>query len=183
MKVSAHIHNIRISPRKVRLVANLIKGMDAHEALHQLEQQVKRGNVSMKKLLLSAISNGENNFGVDKNNLYVHTVLVGAGPTLKRWMPKAHGRAGQIRKRTSTVQLILEEKIEGKNRKSKEQLEQERQKKLEEKRKAQKEEEKKNKEKTPTGIMEKSKEDGGARTKRELGKGNWVNKIFRRKSM
>lgn len=187
MKVSAHLHNIRISPRKVRLVAGLIKGLDAREALRQLDIRVKRGSTPMKKLLMSAMSNGENNFGVDKDNLYVYNVLVGAGPTLKRWMPKAYGRAGQIRKRTSSIELVLEERVEGKNRKSKEQLEQERQKRIEEKRKAQKieEENARQKEKTSvaTGGAEKQKEEGGAKGKRETGKGAWVNKIFRRKSM
>ena len=138
MRVSAKLKNLRIAPRKVRLVSNLIKGLDVAPALNQLDIHVKRSNPYFEKLLLSAVSNGENNFGLDKNNLYIFDIIVDAGPTLKRWMPKAYGRAGQILKRTSKIEIILEERVEGKGRKSKEELEKEKKKRIEEKRKIEK---------------------------------------------
>ena len=114
MRVSAKLNNLRIAPRKIRLVTNLIKKMDVDSALDQLEVNIKKGSLPIKKLLESAISNGENNFGVARDNMYVYDVSVGAGTTLKRWMPKAYVRAGQILKRTSKIELILEERVEGK---------------------------------------------------------------------
>lgn len=119
MKVKANLKNLRISPRKVRLVINLIKGMDVQNALVQLTHLVKGSSRNVEKLLLSAIANAENNFGLDRNNLWVADVQVGEGATLKRWLPRAHGRATPIMKRTSNIYLVLEEKIEqgGKKRK------------------------------------------------------------------
>src|SRR3989344_4383330 len=76
MKVSAKLTNLRIAPRKVRLVSNLIKGLDVAPALNQLDIHVKRSNPYFEKLLLSAVSNGENNFGLDKNNLYIFDIIV-----------------------------------------------------------------------------------------------------------
>ena len=125
MKVNAKLNNLRIAPRKSKLVADLIKGMDATTALNQLDIHVKKTSEYMKKLLESAIANGENNFGLDKNNLYIFSAIVEAGATLKRWMPKAYGRAGAIRKRTCKVIITLEERVEGLGRKSKEQMEKE----------------------------------------------------------
>jgi large subunit ribosomal protein L22 len=186
------LNNLRVAPRKIRLVTNLIKKMDVEDALSQLDVTIKRGSAPVKKLLLSAISNGENNFGIDRNNMYVLDVIVGAGPTLKRWMPKAYGRAGQILKRTSQIELILEERIEGKGRKTQEQLEKERQARAEEKKKAEKarakerEEAEKSQDKSPeegkTKLAEKIKDS--EKPKKAIDKkGGWGSKIFRRKSM
>lgn len=186
MKVSAKLKNLRIAPRKVRLTSNLIKGMNAIEALSQLETHVKRSNPYMKKLLMSAISNSENNFGLDKDNLYIFDVVVDAGSTLKRWMPKAYGRAGQILKRTSKIEIILEERVEGKGRKSKEQMEKEKQAKSDERKKAEKaaskeiEENEKKEEKAET--KSKTAENKELSKKVEK-KGGITSKIFRRKSM
>ena len=71
------------------------------EALVQLKNTIKRSNPRLEKLLNSAVANAENNFGLDKNNLYIYNIQIGEGPTLKRWMPRAHGRATTILKRTS----------------------------------------------------------------------------------
>ncbi len=192
MKVTAELNNLRISPRKVKLVADLIKGMDAVEAVSQLDVAIKKTSGYMQKLLLSAIANAENNFGLSKNNLYVLDAVVGAGPTLKRWMPKAYGRAGQILKRTSKVRIILEERIEGKDRKSKEQMEKE---KAEKTRKAtvelKKEEKKKElrkEEEIKEGKTEKVTVEAKAKsvdkTKKAVAEPkSWKSKIFRRKSM
>ncbi|OGI16335.1 MAG: 50S ribosomal protein L22 [Candidatus Moranbacteria bacterium RBG_19FT_COMBO_42_6] len=192
MQVSAKLNNLRIAPRKIRLVTNLIKKMDVEGAINQLDVAIKKGSAPIKKLLLSAISNGESNFGIDRSNMYVLDVVVGAGPTLKRWMPKAYGRAGQILKRTSRIELILEERVEGKDRKTKEQLEKERKKRAEEKKKAEKarakerEEEEKSTEKTSSEGKTKQAEkikDAEKPKQTTDKKGSWGSKIFRRKSM
>lgn len=202
MKVSAKLTNLRIAPRKVRLVSNLIKNLNVADAVNQLDIHVKRSNPYFKKLLLSAASNGENDFGLDKNNLYIFDIIVDAGPTLKRWMPKAYGRAGQILKRTSQIEIILEERIEGKGRKSKEELEKEKKKRMEEKRKNEKiiakEAEDNRKESADNvargaagGEKEAAKKEAQIIKTKEIKnslaggekKGGLVSKIFRRKSM
>ncbi len=180
MKVNAKLNNLRIAPRKSKLVADLIKGLDVLEALDQLDVHVKRTSPHMKKLLLSAIANSENNFGLDKNNLYVYDARVGAGPTMKRWMPKAFGRAGEILKRTSKIEIILEERVEGKNRKTKEEMEAEMKKREKERKKEQKEaEEKQSDPEKKTEGNNKIEE----RAKKETPNKGWAKKIFQRKSM
>lgn len=187
MKVSARLSNIRIAPRKSKLVVDLIKGLETREALSQLEIAVKRTSPYMKKLLLSAIANAENNFGLDKNNLYVYDVRVSAGSALKRWMPKAFGRAGKILKRTSRLDIVLEEIVEGKGRKTKDEMEKEKKKRLEEKKKMEKDrqeaEEGDKEKKNPAqgGSASGGKEESF--TKKEGGKKGWAKKMFNRKSM
>ena len=195
MKTSAKLENLRIAPRKVRLTADLMRGLDVADALNQLETNIKRSNPYMKKLLASAIANGENNLGLDKNNLYVFDVVINAGPVLKRWMPKAYGRAGQILKRTTRVEIILEERVEGKGRKSKEEMEKEKQKRLAERKRAEKEmqkeveekgEEKKPEQKKPASTREDASSTRGGEVekgKKVEKKGGITSKIFRRKSM
>jgi large subunit ribosomal protein L22 len=100
--------------------------MNASAALVQLQHVVKKTSEPLEKLLNSALSNAENNFGLDVDNLFVSSILVGEGAKLKRWLPRAQGRATLILKRTSHIKLELEEKIEGKNRKSKKELDKER---------------------------------------------------------
>lgn len=116
MKVKAKSKYLRISPKKMRLVTSVIQGMDTEKALVQLEFIPKRGCDYVKKTLNSAISNAEHNFEIDKNNLFIKEIFVNEGPTLKRWRPRAFGRAGQIRKRSSHLEIILEEKEPGKNK-------------------------------------------------------------------
>jgi large subunit ribosomal protein L22 len=118
MKVEARLKNLRITPRKVRLVAYSIKGSSVEEALVQLEKQIKRSALPLMKLLKSAVANAENNFGLSREDLYVADVTVGDGPRLKRWMPRAHGRATMILKRMSQVRLILEERAGTKRKKA-----------------------------------------------------------------
>jgi large subunit ribosomal protein L22 len=194
MKVNAQLNNLRITPRKVKLVADLICGLDIDDAIAQLNFTVKRTSPYMKKLLESAIANAENNFGLDRNNLYVFDAIVGAGASYKRWMPRAYGRASMILKRTSQINLILEERIEGKGRKTKEQMEKEKKQRADAKKKAEKErkEEKEKKDKTSGKESAFSKTPSDAKTltdkatsgekKKEVGK-TWTSKIFRRKSM
>lgn len=189
MKVNAKLKNLRISPQKVRLVADLVKGLDVNEAIVQLDQLVKKSSHPMKKLISGAVSNAENNFGMDKNNLYIQEIQVGEGPILKRWMPRAYGRATSILKRTSNVYLVIEEKIEGKNRKSKDELEKER--KEREKASSAKKGITEGREKTEEKVEDKEKEpkkedlkehkevEGKRKQSREAG---WSKKMFRRKS-
>lgn len=186
-KVTAQLNNIRIAPRKSRLVANLVKGLDVPEALGQLEVNVKKTSSFMEKLILSAVANAENNLGLDKTNLYVQEVLVGEGPVLKRWMPKAFGRAGKILKRTSKIKLTLEERIEGKGRKTKEEMEEEKKKRLEEKKKQlkemQKESEAEEKTQKKESKIEKIDDKREDKHSNKESKNKWGEKIFRRKSM
>lgn len=181
MKVTAKLKNLRVSPRKVRLVINSIKGLDASDALVNLGYLIKKSSLPVEKLLKSAIANAENNFGLDKDNLYVYDVQVGEGTTLKRWLPRAFGRATPIRKRTSGITLVLEERIEGKNRKTKEQMEKEKKKREADRKKSEKEmiEERKDENQKVSAVPSAGKvieEKKGAAEK------GWAKKMFQRKS-
>ncbi len=190
MKVTAELNNLRIAPRKVKLVADLIKDMEALEAVDQLNAVVKKTSGYMQKLLLSAIANAENNFGLAKDNLYINDVIVGAGPAMKRWMPKAYGRAGRILKRTSKVKIILDERVEGKGRKTKEEMEKEKKARLKQekieskKQEKEKTEEKEKAETKESKAVKAEKATNGAKNKQnENDQKTWKNRIFRRKSM
>ncbi len=117
MQVVAKLNNLKIAPRKVRLVSNVISGMQVKDALIELSTQVKRSSEPMEKLLRSAIANAEHNFGLDPSNLYISSSIVGEGQRLKRWQPRAFGRANPIMRRLSKITLILEETVPGLNRK------------------------------------------------------------------
>lgn len=174
--------------RKVKLVADLIIGMDVKDALDQLNATVKKTSPFMVKLLESAIANGENNFGIDKDNMYVSDVVVKEGVTLKRWMPKAYGRATPIRKRSTHMEIVVEERVEGKNRKTKEQLEKEKKARADAKKKMEKEALASKKESEETAKTEgvvketKIKETGKLKKSADAPNAGWANKIFRRKS-
>lgn len=109
-KVTAQLNNVRISPRKVRLVADRVRGIDVQEAIGILKYDMRKTAEPMEKLLKSAVANAENNFKLKGENLVVSDITVGEGPTLKRWMPRAYGRASKILKRTSRVSVVLTEK-------------------------------------------------------------------------
>ncbi|MDP3957628.1 MAG: 50S ribosomal protein L22 [bacterium] len=119
MKVHATLTNLRIAPRKVRLVTHTMVGVDAREALLQLSKMAKKSSKPIYDLLKSAMANATNNNGLDEANLYVLEIRVGDGLRLKRWLPRAFGRATPLLRRGSNVTVILEEKIEGKNRTAK----------------------------------------------------------------
>ncbi len=114
MKVK--LNRLRIAPQKVRLVADAIRGKSATEAKIQLGVIEKRSAEPMLKLLNSAIANAQHNLGLSPDNLYISEIFVGEGMTLKRWLPRAHGRATPLLKRTSHVTLTLAEIEEGKDR-------------------------------------------------------------------
>lgn len=118
MKVMAKLNHLRMSPRKVRLVADVIRGLDVKDAEEQLRFIGKRGVFSLRKLLQSAVSNAEQQ-GLVPSNLYVCSFTVDGGPILKRYLPRMGGRASPIRKRTSHITIVLEEReLQKKKRKS-----------------------------------------------------------------
>lgn len=110
MEVQAHLKNLRVSPRKVRLVIDVIRGMAVSDAKVNLGFISKKSAEPILKLLDSAVANAKHNFNLSEDNLYVSKVFVNAGPMLKRWTPRAMGRASAIHKRTSNITLILDEK-------------------------------------------------------------------------
>ncbi|MEA2007178.1 MAG: 50S ribosomal protein L22 [Patescibacteria group bacterium] len=108
MKVKARLKNYRSSARKVREVSPIIKGLSVKEALWQLENLKKGCAEDLRKLLLSAIANATNNHAFEKENLFVSELVVQEGRVLKRWRPRAHGRATPILKRSCHVILTIE---------------------------------------------------------------------------
>lgn len=110
MEVKAFTNNIRISPRKVRIVVDLIRGKDVGEALAILRNTPKRASKVVEKTLLSAMANAENNHDMNVDQLYVSTVFVDAGPTLKRIHPRSRGQAFSIFKRTSKLTVKVSER-------------------------------------------------------------------------
>ena len=100
----------RISSRKVKIVADLIRGKDASEALAIVKFTPKASSVIVEKLLKSAMANAENNHKMDVNKLYVAEIYANQGPTLKRIRPAAKGSAVRIRKRTSHITIVLRER-------------------------------------------------------------------------
>lgn len=110
METKAVARYIRIAPRKVRLVVDLIRGKQVGEALAILKHTPKAASPVVEKLLNSAIANAENNNNLDPNGLVVQKVFVDQGPTLKRFRPRAMGRASRIHKRTSHITVVLNEK-------------------------------------------------------------------------
>ena len=113
MEVKAKLRYLRVSPRKVRLVAGLIRGKATTVALDQLQFSGKGAALPMSKLLKSAVANAVNNFDLAENNLAIKEVFVDGGPTLKRWLPRAHGRATPLNKRTSHITIVLKEIKDG----------------------------------------------------------------------
>ncbi len=100
----------RISSRKVKIVADLIRGKSAEEALAIVKFTPKASSVIIEKLLKSAIANAENNHGMKSNKLYVDQIYANQGPTLRRIRPAAKGSAVRIRKRTSHITIVLKER-------------------------------------------------------------------------
>jgi len=110
MEIKASLNNLRVSPRKIRLVVNLVRGKSVPQAKTQLSFLTKKPAPLILKLVNSAVANAKKNFGVEKeDNLYIKTIIVEAGASLKRWLPRAMGRATPIMKRTCSVKLVLDE--------------------------------------------------------------------------
>jgi large subunit ribosomal protein L22 len=109
MNIEASLNNIRISPRKVSVVSKMLAGLSVREAEIQLDRELKRAALPIRKLLASAVANAEHNFRAIPENLVVMRVVVGEGRKLKRWMPRAQGRATPIWKRMSRIRIVLNE--------------------------------------------------------------------------
>ncbi len=105
--ITASLNNYRQSPRKVRLVATLIKGKSVNDAMNTLTFLPKRATGPLATLLLSAIANAKNNFNIERDTLFIKEMRVDSGKVLKRRMPRARGSAFPINKRTSHISLVL----------------------------------------------------------------------------
>jgi len=103
-------HYVRISPQKIRQVCDEIRGKRVEDALSVLEFTPRKGAKLVAKVLRSGIANAENNQSLDVDTLFVKRIEVGPGPTLKRFLPRAQGRATPLLKRTSHVTIVLDQK-------------------------------------------------------------------------
>jgi large subunit ribosomal protein L22 len=109
MEAQAVAKYLRISPRKVRLNADLVRGKRVEEALNLLAHTSKAGAKAVSKVVQSALANARQDKSIDVDTLWVKTIFVNQGPTLKRFRPKPMGRAGRIRKRTCHITVVLSE--------------------------------------------------------------------------
>ncbi len=109
MEVRASVNYVRVSPRKAKLVVDLIRGKSAEDALNILSVTPKVSAKIVEKLVRSAVANASQDRNVDVDTLFIDTIYVNEGPTLKRFRPRAMGRAGKIRKRSSHITVILRE--------------------------------------------------------------------------
>ena len=108
MEITAKLRHLHLSPRKVRLVANMVKGMEGAEAERELEHRTRRAAGPLLKLMRSAMANARHNFQLSGRRLTVKSIRVDPGPTATRYRPRAFGRTAPLRRRTSHVTLILE---------------------------------------------------------------------------
>lgn len=109
MEIRAKLKHLRIAPRKVRLIADLIREKSVEEAQTILNFTTNRSAPVLLKLLKQAAANAQNNFQLDESNLFIQKVIVDEGPKLKRWRPRARGMAYPIQKKTSHLTIILSE--------------------------------------------------------------------------
>ena len=110
MEAKAIAKTVRIAPRKARLVMDLIRGKQVGEAYAILKHTPKAASPIIEKVLKSAIANAEHNYNLEVDRLFVKEAYVDEGPTLKRFRPRAQGRAGLILKRTSHIHIVVAEK-------------------------------------------------------------------------
>lgn len=112
--VTAHLRYVRLAPRKVRLVADLVRGKKIPEVRVILRMIPKGATHSLEKLLASAVASATNTYSIDESNLIVSSITVGEGPKLKRFMPRMRGSASPIQKKTSHITVTLREIEPGK---------------------------------------------------------------------
>ncbi|MFV1969611.1 MAG: 50S ribosomal protein L22 [Acidimicrobiia bacterium] len=112
MNARAQAKHVRQSPYKVRRVLDLVRGLPVDEARVVLDFTNRKAADTIKKVLDSAIANAEHNFALDAEELYVQEAYADEGPTLKRWRPRARGRATKIRKRTSHITIVVADEEE-----------------------------------------------------------------------
>lgn len=180
MQIVAKLKYLRLTPRKVRSVLNVIRGFDVVSAEAQLIHLPKRASQLILKLLNSAVNNALNRYTLKKEDLYIKEIFADEGPTLYRWLPRAFGRATPIRKRSSHITIILSTKKEAvvKEKTNKKEIE----KKLAKKTPVKIEDQAR--ERTPK-IYEKKREDK-KRAKEDLrlkSRESFIKKIFRRKTI
>lgn len=118
-EVAAKARYVRVAPRKMRAVADIVRGMKATDALNQLRFIGKSASRPIEKLLRSAVANAEHNFSLQKESLKVKKLSVDGGPVLKRYQPRAYGRAVPVRHRTSHITVVLEGRLAPKPKKEK----------------------------------------------------------------
>lgn len=116
MEAKAKLNRLKISPRKIRLAVDVVRGMDVEKAIDQLMFLNKGAASPLVKLLNSAVANAENDLKLKKDNLYIKKIFVDEGFTLHRWKPRAMGRATPIKKKSSQVTVILDEKVPSKGK-------------------------------------------------------------------
>lgn len=109
MEVRAHLRHLRVAPRKVRLVVDLVRGLPVDRAIDQLTILPKGAALPVLKLLNSAIANAEHNFKLERKGLHIKSIVANEGPRLKRFRPRAFGRAAEILKRSSHITIILDD--------------------------------------------------------------------------
>lgn len=107
MEITAHARYIHMTPRKVRLVTNLVKRLPVEIAIAQLRFLPKAAAVPVRKVIESAAANAVHNAKIDRKLLYIQSITADGGPTLKRWQPRAFGRAAPIRKRMTHITVVL----------------------------------------------------------------------------
>lgn len=112
MQITATANQVRISPRKVRLVADSIRNLPLEQAIASLQATRQRGSQVLTKTLMSAIANATNNANLERSNLKISEILVSDGPALKRYHASTRGRIHPYKRRSSNVKIILQEKGE-----------------------------------------------------------------------
>src|SRR5205823_2763948 len=105
----AVVRHVRMSPRKMRIVANMVRGKRVDDAMNMLRVMPKKAAVVIRKLLVSAVANAEHQGEQDVDTLLVRECAIDNGPILKRWMPRAMGRANRVQHRTSHVTIVVDE--------------------------------------------------------------------------
>lgn len=113
MEVRAHTRNLRMSARKVRLVADMVRGMHAQSAIARLRMLAKASKAPLEKIIASALANAEHNFRLDAANMFIKTITVDEAAALKRWRARAYGRAAPIRKHACHITVVLDEQKGG----------------------------------------------------------------------
>ena len=110
MEVTAKLKFARVGTQKARLVADLVRGKDVNEAIRILAFSPKKPSEMIKKLIESAVANAEDKKVIDIDSLYVKTITVDQGPSMRRFRPRAQGRAFMVKKKMSHINLVLDEK-------------------------------------------------------------------------
>ncbi len=109
-EVKAHLRYLRVAPRKVRLIADAVRGLPVQQALDMLTFARKSASIDISKLIRSAVANADRKGGIDVDNLVVKSIYVDQGPIIRRFLARARGSASRINKKTSHITVVLEEK-------------------------------------------------------------------------